>query len=320
MRAVRIAGPCRPVVVDVPEPEPGAGEVLVRVAAVGLCATDRRLVANPPVPDLIPGHEIAGRLGDGTVVGVHPDVGCGTCVDCRAGYENRCAHRRSVGVDRDGGMAEWVAVPAGHVVPVAGVPPALVPLLEPLACCLHAMDRLGIERDERIMVVGAGTMGLLMLLALKQRGLPVVVVQRSEERRGLARSLGADAVVGPDADPAAALGAAPTVAIVTAPAGEAVRVALRSVAVGGRVHIFAGLGNDSDLDGNDIHYRHLTVVGSTGSRLSDYERGRDLVAAGAIDLTQLPVIRIALEELPTHLSAVGRGPGKVVADLERSVA
>lgn len=319
MRAVRIAGPSRPVVVDVPEPKAGPGEVLVRVTAVGLCATDRRLVANPPVPDLIPGHEIAGRLDDGRVVGVHPDVGCATCVHCRAGYENRCAHRCSVGVDRDGGMAEWVAVPAGHVVPVAGVPPALVPLLEPLACCLHAIDRLDLRRGDRILVVGAGTMGLLMLLALKQRGLPVVVLQRSEKRRDLAHRLGADAVIGPDADAAAALGAAPTVAIVTAPAGEAVRLAVRTIAVGGRLHVFAGLSDDSCLDGNDVHYRHLTVVGSTGSRLSDYERARDLVAAGAIDLARLPVIRIGLEELPAHLLAVDRGPGKVVADLERSV-
>jgi L-iditol 2-dehydrogenase len=320
MKAIRIVAPGHPELVDTAEPVPRPGECLVRVSAVGLCATDRRLTAGAPLPGLVPGHEIAGRLADGTRVGIHPDVGCGACSQCRAGYENRCPRRCSIGVDRDGGMAEWVAVPEAHTVPIGEVDPAVAPLLEPLACCLHAIERLALRSDDRALVVGAGTMGLLTLLALKQCGVPVVVVQRSEERRRLAEHLGADVVVGFEDDPAAALGTAPSVAIVTAPAGEAVRRAAQAVEVGGRLHVFAGLGTDSCLDGNAVHYRHLTVIGSTGSRLTDYQRARDLVAAGAIDLSRLPVTRVALSELPAHLSAGVKAAGKVIADLERSAS
>src|SRR3990172_2354488 len=101
MRALRIDGPLKVELVDVPTPVPAPGEVLVRVAYAGICATDRKLAARGPAVPRIPGHEAAGWLEDGTPVGIHTDTGCGTCRHCRAGLENRCAQRVSIGLDRD---------------------------------------------------------------------------------------------------------------------------------------------------------------------------------------------------------------------------
>lgn len=305
MRAVRVDGPGVVELVDVEEPVPGEGEVTVRVAAASLCPTDRRLAARGADPPRIPGHEAAGFLEDGTPVGIHPDIGCGRCRFCQAGQENRCLDRVSIGLDRDGGLAARVAVPEEHVVPLDGVDPAVGPLLEPLGCVLHALSLLDVRSGERAVVVGAGAMGILATWALQAAGATVAVMQRSEARRRLAAELGTDAALGPGDDPAAALGAAPTVAVVTAPGAEALAWALERVAPGGRVHAFAGTPGGAPVDANLVHYRHLTLLGSTGSTIADYRRARDLAASGRVDLGRLPRSTIPLEAVPEALT----GPG-----------
>ncbi|MGH8873815.1 MAG: zinc-dependent alcohol dehydrogenase, partial [Acidimicrobiia bacterium] len=235
MKALLIGAPGSVELVELPRPQPAAGEVAVRVARAGVCATDRRMVARGADPPRVPGHEGAGFLGDGTPVGIHPDVGCGRCRYCRGGFENRCLDRLSIGIDRDGALAEWVTIPSDHVVPLDGLAVELAPLLEPLACCLHALHRMEVEPGETVVVVGAGSMGMLATWALQAAGARVGVCQRSGPRRELAGELGADAVMGPRDDPAAVLDEAPTAVLVAAPGPDALRWALERVAVGGRV-------------------------------------------------------------------------------------
>lgn len=301
MRAVQITAPGAPRLVEAPPPRPGPGEAVVRVEVAALCATDRKLTANGSTFPRIPGHEIAGRLEDGTLVGVHPDIGCGRCPACRSGLENRCAARVSIGLDRDGGLADLVAVPEPHLVPLRGVELGLSPILEPLACCLHAVSIMGARRGDTAVVVGAGAMGILCMWALQQAGATVAVCQRSRGRRELAAELGADAVLGPEERGAAVLGREPALVIVTAHGAPALEWALREVAVGGVVHAFAGAPGGAAVDANLVHYRHLRLVGSTGSTLSDYERALGLVTSGAIALERLPRTTIALEQVPEAL-------------------
>jgi L-iditol 2-dehydrogenase len=122
MKAVRVGTGGGVELVETERPSPATGETLVRVEAAAICATDRKLAAGGAGASVILGHELAGRLDDGRAVGVHPDVGCGVCRFCRAGFENRCPDRVSIGIDRDGGLAEWVAVPQGQALPLDGVP------------------------------------------------------------------------------------------------------------------------------------------------------------------------------------------------------
>jgi L-iditol 2-dehydrogenase len=317
MRAVVVTTPGTAELVEVARRQPGPGEVRVRVTAAGICGTDRRLAARGADPPRIPGHEVAGRLDDGTPVGVHPDVGCGRCRHCLAGLENRCPDRTPVGLARDGGLAEWLCVPAAHVVPLPGLDLGLAPLLEPLACCLHALSSLGVHRGEAALVVGAGSMGLLCMWALQAAGATVAVAQRSPERRALAARLGADVVLGPGQDPQAELGRAPSVAVVAAPGAEPLAWALAKVAVGGRVHAFASTPGGAPVDANVVHYRHLTVVGSTGSTVGDYRRARDLAASGEVPLVRLPRSTVPLERAPAVLlRRDGQRTLKVTVDVE----
>jgi L-iditol 2-dehydrogenase len=301
MRAVRIHAPGSAELVEMPVPEAADGEVLVRVRVTSICATDRRMLALGADPPRVPGHEVGGRLEDGTEVGVHPDVGCGECEQCRAGFENRCPRRVAIGLDRDGGLAQWVAVPADHVVPTNGIDPEAVPLLEPLACCLHAVRLLAVRPGERAIVIGAGGMGILATWALQAAGARVAVVQRSADRRRAAADLGADAALGPDDDVDEALGGPGAACLVTAPGARALGCALERVGVGGRVHAFAGAMGRALVDANLIHYRHLTLVGSSGSTIEDYRRARDLARSGDAPLERIPRCTVSLDEAPQAL-------------------
>jgi L-iditol 2-dehydrogenase len=317
MKAVVVSAPGTAELVEAAPRQPRSGEVRVRVATAALCATDRRLAARGADPPRIPGHEAAGRLDDGTPVGIHPDVGCGRCRHCLAGLENRCPDKTSVGLDRDGGLAEWLTIPSGHAVPLAGLDLAVAPLLEPLACCLHALSSLGVRRGETALVVGAGPMGLLWMWALKAAGATVAVAQRSPERRRLAVTLGADVALAPGQDPAAELGEAPSVVVVAAPGAEPLAWALEKVAVGGRVHAFASTTGGAPVDANVVHYRHLTLLGSTGSSLGDYRRARDLVASRRVPLERLPRSTVPLDRAPAALlGRDGRHALKVTVDVE----
>lgn len=301
MKAVRIGDAGEIELVDVPRPQPGVDEVLVRVERTALCATDHKLASRGMEPPTIPGHEVVGRLEDGTLVGVHPDIGCGRCRHCRAGLETRCPDRVSVGVTRDGGLAEYVAVRRDHLVPLDGLTADRAPILEPLACSLHAVARLPVAPGRPALVVGAGVMGILNCWVLQAAGCVVAVSEPQPERRELATELGADVVLAPDEDPADGLGEPPQLGVVTAPNAAALQAALEHIGVGGAVHAFAGIPGGADVDVNAIHYRHLTLVGSTGSDPDDYERARNLVVSGRIDLTRLPVDELTLDEVPARL-------------------
>jgi len=200
MRAVRIDGPERVAPVRTPRPRPADGEVLVRVVSAALCAVDRRLARHGTSTPRIPGHEIAGTLEDGTEVVVHPNIGCGTCGWCRAGFVNRCPDHEDLGRDRDGGLAEWIAVPVDHLVPLEGFDLGIAPLVEPLSAIVHAQSSLRVRDEDRVAVVGAGPLGILGTWLFRALGARVAVVQRSEERRRLAQELGAHAAVAPSED------------------------------------------------------------------------------------------------------------------------
>ncbi|TDD65553.1 hypothetical protein E1262_24915 [Jiangella aurantiaca] len=310
MRAVRVAGPGDVSVLDIPSPEPAHGEVLLEVAATAVCSTDRKFAARGHDSPRTPGHEVTGRLLDGTVVGVHPEIACRRCQACLAGWHNRCPYREALGLDRDGGFAELVAVPSSQVVPLGDLDPVIATMLEPLACAVHAVEVAGIDTARPAVVVGAGAMGILCAWVLQAAGSRVVVCQRSPQRRRLARDLGVNAAIGPDEDPADHLGEPPAAIVVTAPGAEPLAWGLERVAVGGVVHAFASLPGVVPVDVNVVHYRHLTLVGSTGSRLQDYERACDLAASGAIKLERLPHRVVGLDGAPA--AVLDRPPSGVL--------
>jgi alcohol dehydrogenase, propanol-preferring len=236
---------------DVPVPEPGAGEVLVRVEACALCRTDLQL-AEGDLParrlPVVPGHQVVGRVdavGPGSPVGrVGTRVGitwlagtCGRCRFCISGRENLCEAATFTGWDRDGGLAGWVTARDDVVVDLPEGPAAedLAPLLCAGVIGHRSLRVCGIEPGGRLGLVGFGASASIVIQLAVHRGIEVHVCTRSDRERAVAVELGAVWAGGFDERPPVALDAA----ITTAPVGDAVVHALRSLDRGGIVAVNA---------------------------------------------------------------------------------
>jgi threonine dehydrogenase-like Zn-dependent dehydrogenase len=177
-------------VVDVPAPADG---VRVRVTSSGICASDLHLAALGPLPQTL-GHEFGGVLDDGTAVAVRPYVACGTCPPCLAGRTHLCTRSlsRFHGVSIDGGLADEVGVDPSCIVALpAGVDPDDAGLAEPIAVAVHGIGRLGVAAGDRVLVIGAGPIGLCAVAAALDAGAVVDVEARRSVRQAAATRLGA---------------------------------------------------------------------------------------------------------------------------------
>jgi len=208
MDAAVARGPRHIELATLPVPEPGPGDVRVRVAACGICGSDLHLFGIGALPPgTVPGHEWMGvvdALGadvTGVAVGervaVEPFRTCGRCALCRAGRGNLCREGRLLGVHAPGGLAQFATAPAARAFPVpAGMDDAVAALAEPLAVSLHGLRRVALEPGQRVLVLGAGAVGLLSLLAARALGAgEVLVAARHPHQAEAAEALGADRVL-----------------------------------------------------------------------------------------------------------------------------
>jgi threonine dehydrogenase-like Zn-dependent dehydrogenase len=177
--------------VDVTTPSHAVDPVRVRVRSCGICASDLHLAAwNLPVTL---GHEFAGVLDDGTAVAVQPNAWCGTCDRCLAGETQLCrvGVNQLHGVSVDGGLADEVIVDRRCLVPLpAGIDPSIGALVEPLAVGTHAAGRVSVDPGDRVLVIGAGSIGLTTVAALLARGLDVDLVARHPHQHAAGEILG----------------------------------------------------------------------------------------------------------------------------------
>lgn len=200
---------------DRPVADPAPDEVLIRVKQCGICGSDLKMYSGThPVlkPPMVLGHEFFGTVeavgtpgdvGPGDLVTVFPPVGCGHCYNCDRGRPHLCATMELIGGQRQGGLSELVSVPAANVLTVdPAVPAERRVLIEPLAVGVHAASCGRVEAGERVVIIGAGPIGLFTALALKHRGVEgVILADLSESRLRLARELGAGTVVNSGATP-----------------------------------------------------------------------------------------------------------------------
>ena len=322
MLAVRVHGPGDLRVERVPLPVPGEGEALLRVLAAGVCATDRKLVSRgaPGSHARTLGHEIVAEVvtappdgpAPGSRVAIAPNLGCGNCPSCAEGATNLCPDYRAFGIHLDGGMAEYLLAPRaaleqGHLLSIPESLPTLEAIaLEPLACCVEGLEACRLRLGESVLIVGAGVMGRLHVSAARALGAGrVIVSDLDEERLEHAVALGADVAIGAErplgeAVAAATDGRGVDVAAITIGVAGAAEAALASLARGGRLNLFAGFGSAATLavDANDLHYRRLQVVGTSGATLTTLRRTLQALASR----------RIALEGIVSSVRPLGEAP------------
>ena len=192
-------------------PRPGPLDLVIQVRACGLCGTDMHILEGefPATPGIVLGHEYAGVVTEvgtavtgfqpGDHVAVDPNIACGTCPACQHGDGHLCDNLQALGVTRDGGFAELSLVPAMQAYRLPEhLALELCALAEPLSCCLHGLDQAGIRAGDRVLIIGAGPIGLLMVQLARGSGAAVVgITEPVEAKRELACRLGADQTVDP---------------------------------------------------------------------------------------------------------------------------
>jgi L-iditol 2-dehydrogenase len=346
MKALLLSAPGELTVTDVDRPDPGPGEVRIRVAACGICGSDVHGFTGATgrrIPPLVMGHEAAGTIhavgpgvGDlavGDRVALDSTVFCGGCEHCHAGRENLCTHREVLGVScgtyrRHGCFAEYAVVPRRIAHPIPDTMSFVsAALLEPLTIALHAV-RLGAAgaATRSAVVVGAGTIGLAVVAALRAVGVPrIAAIDLDPDRLAAARRLGATDtfVAGPAAAAAAAAwgtASADTdgadLVVEAVGSTPAVQTAVAAATRGGTVVLVGNVSPTIDLPLQTVVTRQLRLQGSCASA-GCYPEAIRLVASGAVDLSGF-VSRVApLAEGPAWFDRLQRRePGLVKVVLE----
>jgi threonine dehydrogenase-like Zn-dependent dehydrogenase len=286
-----------------PNPSPQPGEVILRVDAVGICGSELSgyLGQNSlRVPPLVMGHEFAGTitaagagvndLQVGDRVTVNPLSGCGECASCRLGLENLCPKRQIIGIHRPGAFAELVAAPAASCVKLPdGLSQVAGSLAEPLGCGVRAARIGGVGSGSRVLVLGAGTIGLMCIAAARGAGGSVTLAaDPNTGRLQTAAQWGAEHVCDTRADDPAEVarrltdGLGVDVAIDAVGTDTTRRVAVRAVRPGGTVALVGLHEAESPFEANYIVRSEIRVAGSFAYTQADFDAAVAMLAAGDV--------------------------------------
>ena len=317
---------------EVPRPRPGEGEVLVRVAACGVCHTDLHYVDHGVktfmAPPLILGHEAAGIIAElgpnargrrvGERVLLPAVLPCGACENCRRGRENICDSLRMFGNNVPGAYAEFVVAPAKDCIPL----PDDVPLEEgaiiadAISTPYHAVkNRARVQPGDRVAVFGCGGLGMNVVQCALAFGASVIAVDLNHEKLAMARRLGAETTLDPrsvgrpDKEIRKLTGGGVDVAFECIGRGDTIRQAFDSVRRGGRLCVVGYCMDEVPLPVAKIMYYEIEVVGSLGCPPVEYPRLIDLVRRGRIQLLPMVTARMPLERINDAFDLLRRGEG-----------
>jgi propanol-preferring alcohol dehydrogenase len=333
MKALVYQAPEKISLEEVGDPSPNADEVLLRVDAAGVCGTDRHIVAGMlgVRPGTVPAHEIAvtivatGPQFDGWQTGERVacfgQVTCGACPACRAGASNRCRRPAVLGMARQGGFAEQIALPASCLIrlPDAVSSPVGAIASDAIATPLHALWTVGgLRAGETVVVIGAGGLGLHAVQLARLAGAAcVVAVDPFEPAREAALTAGADAVLDPGAedDPVRALRSlarGATLALECVGRSETVELGLSALSPGGRL-VVVGVGSAQPSLPPLARFigAELGVLGSFGSTPAEITIVLDLIERGRLDVSGSVRREVPLEDAVSIFSKPG-GPARTV--------
>ncbi len=326
---------------DLPDPVPGPGEVVMRVAATGVCGTDLHVEDDEyvVVPPVTIGHETSGRVvatGPGVssiaigdrVTAMTTMWSCGTCDACHAGELNRCPERHGLGAQADGAFATYLRVPAANALRlpdnVADEPASLT---EPLACCTRAVLEVGNlgapphPYSAPVVVSGPGPIGLLCAQVARAAGHRVIILGTGADtaRFAIARTLGFEELIDVTAtDPVGAIndrtgGKGVPVVIEAAGAAPSLATAIELAMRGGTVVQIGLYGRPVPVPVDRLVIREVTLRGSFASTPSSWRSALDLMATGAVDLAPLVSLVLPLCDWATGFAAARtKAAGKVV--------
>ncbi|TWT29565.1 putative zinc-type alcohol dehydrogenase-like protein YjmD [Posidoniimonas corsicana] len=327
MKAFQITEPGASRLTELADPQPAAGEVLLRIRCVGFCGSDLNTYRgmNPLVSyPRIPGHEIAGTvaaLGEGVAgwtvgqdVLVFPYTECGACSACRAGRPNCCRDNKTLGVQRDGAMAELACVPQGKLLSADGLSPTELALVEPLTVGAHAAARGQASEGEHVVVFGAGAIGLGAIAGAAYRGAVVTAVDIDDAKLALAQKCGATHAVNSAAQDLHARlqeltgGHGPALAIEAVGLPQTFVSAVEEVCFAGRV-VYIGYAKEAvSYDTKLFVMKELDIRGSRNALRTDFEQVIAMLQAGGFPTAEVVSHRGPLDQAGGLLAEWAEAP------------
>jgi 2-desacetyl-2-hydroxyethyl bacteriochlorophyllide A dehydrogenase len=304
-----------------------SNEVLVRVTACGVCGTDLHIVngTSRSTPPVVLGHEYTGILEGmgkdvrgfetGDIVAVDPNIACGTCFFCRRGEVNLCGELRALGVDIDGGMAEFSIVPASQLYKIPKTMSVeQAEFIEPLSCAVHGIDRAKVQAGDTVVILGGGTVGLLLLQLARISGASrVFVVEPLKWKRDIAARMGADTVIDPGTVNVTEMimdltGVGADVVIECVGRPDTVAMSLELARRGGTVELFGvcPIGVKVPVEPNCVYFKELSIVGSYVNPHT-FDRSVALLASNAVRIDHFIIQKFSLEGIHDALKSLETG-------------
>ncbi|MFT4114425.1 zinc-binding alcohol dehydrogenase family protein [Silvibacterium sp.] len=323
MKAVSLMAPGEAKVIEVPQPKIATGELLLRVEQVGLCGTDLNsfrgrnpLIAYPRVI----GHEIAATvvqgsaaIPEGTRVAVSPYTSCGQCAACRNQRENACRYNQTLGVQRDGALTEWIAVPEAKVYP-SSLSLRELCIVEPLTVGMHAVVRGRITSIDTVAVFGCGGVGLGAVAGAAFRGARTIAIDMDDTKLETARAAGAAEVIHSSREDFRARlrqltdGHGPDVVIEAIGLQETFRAAVEEVAFTGRV-VYIGYAKEPVAYETKLFVqKELDIIGSRNALPADFIEVISMLEAGRFPVERAVSAVVPVQEAPAILAKWSETP------------
>ena len=318
MKAIQISGLRQMQIVNVPEQELHADEVLLRLEYVGFCGSDLStyLGKNPMVKmPVIPGHEIGAviekvgadvpeGLKPGMTVTCNPYTNCGKCASCRNSRVNACQHNETLGVQRNGAMREYIVLPWEKVIPAEQLTPRTCALIEPMSVGFHAVNRAQVTDIDVVMVIGCGMVGMGAIVRSALRGATVIAADIDDEKLD-ARLLEITSGFGPD------------VVIEAVGSPMTYQMAVDEVAFTGRVICIGYAKTEVSFQTKFFVQKELDIRGSRNALPSDFRAVIHYLERGTCPVDRLISKEVSPEEAPEAMQQWAENPGKVFRILVR---
>ena len=332
MKSLIIEEPGKLNIIDAGKPVLETGEVMVKIKYVGFCGSDLStyLGKNPLVKyPRVPGHEISGvleKIGEGVPEGlsqgdpvtVVPYTNCGSCPSCRRGREYACQYNQTMGVQRDGAMQEFIAVPWQKILKAPKLNELELAMVEPLTVGFHAIGRGRVTDSDIVTVLGCGMIGAGAIAGAALRGATVIAVDIDDHKLTLARELGANHTINSlQADLHAELvklsgGDGPDVVVEAAGTSITYRAAVEEVAFTGRVICIGYAGSEVSFATRLFVQKELDIMGSRNATREDFSAVISYLERGSFPLEKMITRKVRPEDAAIALKQWAADPGRVM--------
>lgn len=336
-RRIRVISPGAVAVDETDYPSLSEGNAVLQVLYGGICGSDLNTYrgSNPYVSyPRTPGHELAAKVVEvgenphgirpGMLVTVNPYFNCGKCFPCRNGRVNCCVSNETMGVQREGGFAQFISMPLERIYPGGDLSAEALVLVEPFCISSHGVELAGIGKGRKVLVVGAGTIGIMAMLLAKAKGAEVYVCDVAPEKLALAERLGVSGTIlndhsGRFADQVADITGGDGFAVTMEAVGKAetFQMCVDAAAFSGKVVLYGVANENLDFNFTLIQKKELIILGSRNAVKADFHDVMEMMAATRFAPESLVSAAYPVDEAASAFSEFARRAGKMLKVLIR---